>query len=759
MSGLTEEPAIDPDAIATFVNVVYGYLDGQVPIRLIPETGTPHRSPVTRFCAVSEAAETLAALAPEATREQRGLFVVPGTTRQAGRVRAEDVSETGVLLVDIDDGDIPETRNRLARLLGEPSLEVASGGTTSDGLRKLHLYWKLTEAVQGADLERVRQLRETVAVAFGTDPAFRSLHQPIRVPGSIHGKQGKRSPVELLSASGREYDLGDLEEALAGLPDPTPAAPALTPRMPAGGVGGIVRQGGVDGITRFAALSSVIGTWVRQVRLGRATLDEAWQEVRSHNLACILPPWDEARLHREFEALRRLDADQSRASSGPMSKLVPGSDDALAAAFVDAEGADWCFVPGWQTWLQWSGTHWQEDRRGLVRDRVRHVCRAAGANPGLAAGQARRIASNKTIQAVLAIAAADPALARSPEDWDEDPMQINTPAGLLDLRSGTCLPHDRRQALTRITRVAQGDKCPGWQDFLSRITDGDADLQAYLKRLAGYCLTGETSEQVFTFLHGAGANGKSVFLSTLGYVLGSYAATAALGTFTRSRSDRHLTELAGLRAARLVMVPETEAGRAWDETRIKTVTGGERVRANLMRQDHFEFTPRFKLLIAGNHRPALHGVGEAMRRRLHVVPFGVTIPTDERDPDLPGNLRREAPGILNWMIEGCLDWQRMRLRPPEAVLAASRVYFEAEDIIGHWLDACCVLEPVAFSPAQELFRSWSDWANRSGHPVGTAKALGEALRDRGLSDRKVRGKRGWVGIRLRTQDCVAEDAA
>ena len=156
------------------------------------------------------------------------------------------------------------------------------------------------------------------------------------------------------------------------------------------------------------------------------------------------------------------------------------------------------------------------------------------------------------------------------------------------------------------------------------------------------------------------------------------------------RGDRHLTELAGLRAARLVLVTETEAGRSWAEARIKAVTGGEKLRANFMRQDHFEFRPQFKLLVAGNHRPSLGNVGEAMRRRLHLVPFNVTIPPERRDPRLVEKLLTERDGILAWALAGCAEWQRIGLAPPACVTAAAEEYFETEDIIGQWIAECCV---------------------------------------------------------------------
>jgi len=213
-----------------------------------------------------------------------------------------------------------------------------------------------------------------------------------------------------------------------------------------------------------------------------------------------------------------------------------------------------------------------------------------------------------------------------------------------------------------------------------------------------------------------------------------------------TRTDRHLTELAGLRAARLVIVPETEQGRAWAEARIKAVTGGEVIRANFMRQDHFEFTPQFKLIVAGNHRPALTGVGEAMRRRLHLVPFTVTIPAGMRKMDLAAKLLAERDGILGWMVEGCRAWQQIGLAPPASVSSAVEAYFTEEDTVGLWIEDRCNTGPGFRATARDLFRDWSAWAQAGGHDQGSQKSLGAALRERGFSGGKVNGQRGWIGI-------------
>lgn len=749
-------PQIDTAMIATFVEVLFGYLDGEVPVRLLAETGTPAQPPrvFTRPC--SSLARDLIAPAEEAGQGSRAVYVVPGTVGPGRSGKAEDIRSTGVVLIDLDDGDIAQKRSHLERHLGRASMAVASGGHTKDGQEKLHLYWRLTEAAEGTDLERVRRLRERIAALAGGDSSFKSLHQPIRVAGTIHGKHGQHALARIEALTAAEYELGDLEERVANMPPITgPTAPSLDLDLGKKGPSATelttrrVRAGAVDEVTRFEALSKVIGHWLRNARLGNCTREEAWAAVVDYNAASISPPWDESRLKREFDALRRRDLENHEPPANAVVRDQPAtqfSDDTLAALFVEREGVDWRHVAAWRAWFTWTGLCWQRDDTGRVREQVRQACRAAAQACGKP-NEVRRICSDKTISAVVRIAASDPSIAIRSSALDAHPMLLNTPAGVIDLETGEVREHDRDLLLTQVTAASPGTGCPRWTRFLEEITNADAELQSYLQRLAGYLLTGATSEQMFAFFHGGGANGKSVFIQTLASVLGDYAATATLDTFMASSTTRHLTELAGLRGARMVIVPETDPGRAWAEGRIKSVTGGETIRANFMHRDHFEFIPQFKLIVAGNHRPTLSGTGEAMRRRLHLVPFDVTIPAEQRDHRLTSKLKEERDGILGWMLEGCAEWRAQGLSPPAVILSAAASYFAEEDLVGQWIEEACETGPDCKATAQSLFASWSHWAEAAGHQKGTKKTLGEALRQRGFSAGKVMRTRGWVGLR------------
>jgi putative DNA primase/helicase len=310
----------------------------------------------------------------------------------------------------------------------------------------------------------------------------------------------------------------------------------------------------------------------------------------------------------------------------------------------------------------------------------------------------------------------------------------------IDLRTGATRAPHYEDYCTKSAAVSPGGECPRWRQFLEEITGRDNELQAYLQRVAGYCLTGVTTEHALFFCYGTGANGKSVFINTLADVWGDYAVSAPMETFVASKTDHHPTDLAMLRGARLVVAHEIEAGRRWAEPKIKTLTGGDRISARFMRQDFFEFTPQFKLLIAGNHKPGLRGVDEAMRRRLHLIPFSVTIPEAERDPRLSEKLQGEWGGILQWAIDGCLEWRRVGLAPPAAVLDATARYLASQDGIANWLDDCCNQGHDETSKRSDLWARWKTWTEANGAFAGKAEDFYAALEGHGFEQFRQPGK-------------------
>jgi putative DNA primase/helicase len=431
------------------------------------------------------------------------------------------------------------------------------------------------------------------------------------------------------------------------------------------------------------------------------------------------------------------------------------SDEALALRFAIRYADSIRYIAPWGRWLFCDGRRWRFDETLAVFDLVRRLCRQVAEEAGDKSKVGVAIASAKTVAAVERLARSDRRLAATVEQWDADPWLLNTPAGAVDLRTGIIRPTRAVDYMTKSTGVAPDRSCPitTWLGFLHRVTGGDESLIAFLKRMAGYAISGSTREHALFFVYGTGANGKSTFLGVITACAGDYHRTAAIETFTAAKGDRHPTDVAGLRGARLVTAVETEEGRGWAESKIKSLTGGDKIAARFMRQDFFEFTPTFKLVIAGNHKPGLRSVDEAIRRRFNLVPFTVTIPPEERDKSLPDRLRAEWPGILAWMIDGCLEWQLHGLAAPEAVRVATMDYLEAEDALSAWIEDVAERDPNAWETSSALFKSWRAWADRAGEHVGSQKKLTQRLADRAdaIGVRKARdahGQRGFYGLRL-----------
>lgn len=428
------------------------------------------------------------------------------------------------------------------------------------------------------------------------------------------------------------------------------------------------------------------------------------------------------------------------------------SDEALALLFAEcyADGLRYVYALG--KWFVWDSARWHFDETLVARDRVRKTCRAVAARCGEKQDRiAKAIASAKTVAGVERLAQSDRRLAAVVDQFDRDIFLFNTPGGVVDLRTGLVTAHNPSLYLTKIAGVAPDFEMPTpvWQAFLHRIMAGHDDVIAYLQRVCGYALTGSTQEHALWFFFGAGANGKSTFLNAITAAAGDYHRTAPIETFTSSSHDRHPTDLAGLRGARLVTSVETEEGRRWAESRLKSLTGGDKIAARFMRQDFFEFTPQFKLMIAGNHKPGLRSVDEAMRRRVNLVPFEVTIPPAERDETLSEKLKGELPGILAWMIKGCADWMAHGLSAPKIVTDATAAYLESEDAIAAWLDDMASRASGSFTKVADLFASWSAWAEKAGEYVGSAKRFSQALEARGFTPhRHAQLGRGFLGIRL-----------
>lgn len=423
------------------------------------------------------------------------------------------------------------------------------------------------------------------------------------------------------------------------------------------------------------------------------------------------------------------------------------------------------YAVGEDKWYMWDGLRWAPDKLNrtlllteeIIKDLYVEAATLQDAQRTNLENWAKISQSAAKRHSMLEMAGIQEGIAIAPDDLDRDPWTLVVRNGTLDLKTGLLrdsLPSDLN---TRCANVAYdpGATCPLWLQHMEFVTKGDKSLAWYIQRAIGYTLTGLTGEQKLFFLWGNGNNGKSTFVDVVSNMLGDYATQADAGLL--AGGSEHPTQLAGLRGARLVVADETEKGRKLREQRVKSITGGKKIKARFMRQDYFEFTPRFKLWITGNHKPEIEGADDGIWRRLKLVPFIAKFTPDNRILDYDEILLGEASGILNWALEGLKAWiETNGLGENEVVLAATQEYRNEEDSIGLWLSEQTELGiKDAETDNGSIYESYRWWCHANGLlDVRSNIALGRELAARGLVKALVRieGKptRVWRGIKLRS---------
>lgn len=440
------------------------------------------------------------------------------------------------------------------------------------------------------------------------------------------------------------------------------------------------------------------------------------------------------------------------------------TDGGNAERFAREHAADLRYCHAWHKWLVWDERRWSEDATGEVDRRAKATSRAMLADAATIADDDKRKAAVKWAmvtdsrgkrEAMIALATSEPGIPIVPGDLDRDPWLLNVGNGVVDLRTGRLRSHDRADLLTKLAAVEYAPTAtrPQWERFIADVLP-DLEVRRFVQKAVGYSLTGSVREQVMFFLYGTGANGKSVFLSTVLALLGDYGMQAVPDILVAHGADRHPTELADLCGRRLVATVEVEEGRRLAESLVKLLTGGDRIRARRMYEDAWSFEPTHKLWLAANHRPAVRGQDYAIWRRIRLVPFTVTIPEDRRDPDLTDKLASELPGILAWAVEGCLAWQREGLRAPEGVKVATESYRTEQDTVGRFIEEACLVAPGIRVRSGDLYRRFKGWCEEAGERPCTQTAFGLRLGDRGLVSKHTNRGAIWFGIGLVPLDQV-----
>jgi putative DNA primase/helicase len=429
-----------------------------------------------------------------------------------------------------------------------------------------------------------------------------------------------------------------------------------------------------------------------------------------------------------------------------------------ARRLVRGFGDDIRYCYQWGKWLIWDGARWKEDATGYIFRLARKTVQAIGAEAAAIDDEAERKAllkwaltseNKKQIDAMIALAQSEPGIPIEPAALDRDRNLLNVENGTVDLHTGELQPHRREDLITKLApvRYDRDASCPRFRGFLGRIMEADRELIGFLKRAAGYALTGDIGEHCLFFLHGGGRNGKSTFLGVIQGILGSYATTINATVLTSKLHNDHPTELCDLDGPRFVTTIEVEDGKRMAEALVKSLTGGDPIKARRMRRDPYQFDPKFKLFVAANHKPEIRGTDEGIWSRIKLIPFGVTIPKEERIRNLADRLcEEEGPGILNWLIEGCLEWRAGGLAEPGVVTNATAEYRAEMDAIGDFIAERCLTNPGVRCKNNELYMAYKAWCERAGVDHQSLRKFGGEMEKRGFKHRDSNGTRWRLGI-------------
>lgn len=363
----------------------------------------------------------------------------------------------------------------------------------------------------------------------------------------------------------------------------------------------------------------------------------------------------------------------------------------------------------------------------------------------------KRALSSSGKQAFLFEANHLPGIPCTNNDFDKDAFLFNCEDGVINLKTGELIPHDKSLMISKISPIKYSKKNPEkFIKFVNEIFNNDAELIKYMQKILGYALTGSTKEQCMFMLLGDGSNGKSVLLEILNKVAGSYGAVSEIEVLLeKNNKTANLGEIARLNGIRNVITSESQIGDKLNESRIKMMTSGiEKIVARYLYGNEFEFFPIFKIFMATNHRPIIRGTDNGIWRRIKIIPFNVIFENDKRDKELVFKLEQELPEILNWLVEGALLWQKEGLENPTLIDESIKDYRSEMDVVQKWLEESCEIHPSYREKSTELFQNLCNYIAINKEYQMSNTMFGRNMSKK-FSKRRFGGSIYYLGIKLK----------
>lgn len=432
-----------------------------------------------------------------------------------------------------------------------------------------------------------------------------------------------------------------------------------------------------------------------------------------------------------------------------------------AARFIECFGNDLKYSHQLDKWFIWTGQRYLMDEIGAVvecaKETIKQMYIEAAKKQGgtdyinALKKHASKSAMSQRLNAMINLAKSDPRIVIKIEDLDSNPWLLNCENGTLNLKTGELQPHTKSDLITKMISVSYNPKadCPLFIDSLNKIINNRPEMLSYLQRIIGYCLTGDNREQCMFLCYGAGNNGKTTLLELLRDLLGDYARNADTESFTAHFYQTIKNDIARLKDSRFVTAAETESGMKLSESLIKQITGGDMMTVRFLHQEHFEFKPTFKIFMSANHKPQIKGGDSGIWRKIRLIPFEVIISADDRDYQLLEKLKKELPGILNWALKGCLEWQKSGLNDPSLVTDATAQYREDMDELLDYFEDACNIGNNECVKVKDLYINYKNWCSMNSHTIIKKSDFKLKVEARGFRQQKNKGDWYWMGISIK----------
>lgn len=649
-------------------------------------------------------------------RDGHGIYLMVNEGDLTGRT-ASNVLRIRAVFVDLDGSPLDPIQDAPLK----PHLVVES----SPG--RYHAYW----LIDGLAPDLFKSVQRALAARFNGDSKVCDLCRVMRVPGFLHRKG---TPFMTRIIKYNDLEAYGAEKFLGAFDIDTSLGSAKNKVKPGNSTDGdLIYEG-----DRNRYLTSLAGAMRRKGASAEAIREALLME-------------NEERCDPPLEDLEVLGIAASISRYDPDGREFALTDLGNAERFSHYHGQDLKYCGKLGGWMVWTGNVWVVDETGEVKRRAKEAVRAIGYEASDDSNDKKRKAITKhakdserkaRIDSMVALAESDSGIAATAEEFDTDPYLLNCVNGTLDLRTGQLREHCREDLMTKMVAVEYDPNatCPVFDGFLEDIFEGDPIMIAFLQKALGYSLTGVTREQCWFFLHGNGANGKSTLVNVILSIMGDYAVQTPADTFLQHTNEGPRNDLARLRGARLISASEPDGSRRLAEAMLKSFTGQDKITCRFLHKEYFSFMPEGKVFFSANHKPSASGTDYGFWRRVRMIPFKVKFSEETQDKSLPDKLKAEGAGILAWMVDGCLKWQKEGLGLPDEVKEATEGYQEEMDPVGDFL---AISHDLEFGigkkiPVNELYKLYQAYCEREGekYPLNKPKFT-QAVEGKGYPKRRL----------------------